>query len=1421
MYKTLIYVSFGICIIFSLISLNARENISQSYIIKLENNHSKQIIKLQSNDFTFRPIIILNPNDKKKIKLQSKEQEQYFDDMQNYYILLFKDKSKINTILESFRNNPDVINIEPNYIYHIESDETPNDPLYTDQWALKNIDAAKAWKIATGEGIIVGVVDTGIDFTHPDLINQLWINKPEDINKNGKFEPWDSKIQKNGIYGDLNGIDDDGNGYVDDVIGYDFVDQTVFNLGDSKNIDPIPTDEHGHGTETSGVIAAEQNNHIGISGLAFDSKVMMLRAFDATGNAESDDIASSIVYAVLQGAKVLNFSFGEVYSSTIIHDAVKFAYSLGCVMAASSGNNNWNLPHYPSDYKEVISVGASTDKNLKASLSNYGNRLDLLAPGQSIMTTIPNGEYGKKSGTSFSAPYVCGTAALLLENNPDLSPSEIKGILQESAVDKGDIAWDLKYGSGILNVNNALNYSGISSVELTNPINNSYFNKNNQSNILISGTIISPMFDSYRILLGKGFTPTKWDTISENIYTQKKAESLGTINISNMQDTLYTLRILVNLKNNNSVEKRMNFWIFSDKTPLKILTLKTINAFFENRRVAVIYAKTNTPSRFNIKFREKNSNNDYHNLDEFMKYTQFHSIKVENNFNKNIIMEAIAYAERMDDSKDSMNFEFNLKNEYFPNNTFNLKDYSIPLSYLNNDVGDLYGDNKNDIVVNDISSGTWGNIKIYEFDKNKFELKDQINNSWIPKGIGETNGEGIKEILATALRESVLFQAKSKGDSPFSKVLFADTLSAKFWGAELVDLDKDGRDEIIGYDDSTFFAYKFINGKYTLLATAAPNDLIGTYPGFSYGDFDNDGKLEIAFGNREGYLYIFEFSNNTFQLEFADTTKISASEQYFDNPDVDGDGTPEILIANFGSTIAYGQENVSSPIWTYRLLKATGVNKYKVIWQDNVYGVRGGLDYQNGISKGDLDNLKGHEIIISAFPNLYILKWDKGKQTFLPLWNYPYSFSNTAIVYDFDGNGKNDLGFSTFSGTRFYEFNSEQKPKTPLAFRAWSTGQNSAYFNWQKTDDAKYYEIIRMLVDNQNSGYIGYTAGISDTTFLTIDTLQANTHYEFVVRAFNDDLATKNSNISNFAEVYTHDTIYPENVFTKDCKNIFVDFSGDLPTDAIESSNFLLYNFQDSLIAQPSTVHRANDTLALLSFSKQLPKEELKLKINSFRDRYNSPTKDTVIDFIINCTTKQKELFLTKLELFATNTLLLDYSEPVDTLTATNIDNYDLQPYGKIAHIIMNYRSPASVFIYLDKSEPLAARGKNYILTVKNVIAVSSNKITTASGNSLGFVFFTKDGNDAYVYPNPIHQNEISQVYFANLPPKAEVNIINLDGKILQTLYENNSNGGVEWDGRDKNGNLLDNGIYLFKVITINPDGSKIENNLKKFIIVP
>jgi subtilisin family serine protease len=314
--------------------------------------------------------------------------------------------------------------IEPHYIVRAANNQNwPRDPEFINLWGLANygqnapggvegsrdadMAVLKAWQVTSGNpDIVVAVIDTGIDYQHPDLKANIWSNAAE-------------------LKGSV-GVDDDKNGYIDDVYGWDFVSEESTGLPNGQHGDNEPLDNNGHGTHCAGTIAAVRDNGIGIVGVAPGVRVMAVKFLNDQGSGSAVDAYRAIRYAVDKHANILSNSWGSRAKSQLIEAAIRRANESGVLVVAAAGNNGVNSdrnPSYPANYDlpNVVSVGASDNNDRPADFSNFGeHNVHVFAPGVNILSTVPTALSGKGrpyavySGTSMAAPHVAGVAALML-----------------------------------------------------------------------------------------------------------------------------------------------------------------------------------------------------------------------------------------------------------------------------------------------------------------------------------------------------------------------------------------------------------------------------------------------------------------------------------------------------------------------------------------------------------------------------------------------------------------------------------------------------------------------------------------------------------------------------------------------------------------------------------------------------------------------------------------------------------------------------------------------------------------------------------------------------------------------------------------------------------------------------------------------
>lgn len=379
--------------------------------------------------------------------------------------------ASVEATLAAYQADPDVLYAERDF--RVQASAVPNDSYFGHNWGLHNtgqsggtvdadIDAPEAWDIATGNTrTAVAVIDSGIDYAHPDLYRNIWINQGEippavrsllvdvdgdeqitfrdlntslnqgsgkitDLNGNGVIDGRDllSAYRSDGLGGWADGVSNDGDSYVDDLIGWNFVNNTN-----------DPFDDHGHGTHVAGTIGASGNNGVGVAGVASDALIVGLKFMDASGGGYLSAALGALKYAVAKGSTISNNSWGGGGYSQAFYDALNHAREQGHIFVAAAGNggsdgvgdNNDTAPSYPASYSldNVIAVAATDNTDKLASFSNYGaTSVDIAAPGVNILSTQPGG-YAYSSGTSMAAPHVAGVVALAQSQNRNSSYSQV------------------------------------------------------------------------------------------------------------------------------------------------------------------------------------------------------------------------------------------------------------------------------------------------------------------------------------------------------------------------------------------------------------------------------------------------------------------------------------------------------------------------------------------------------------------------------------------------------------------------------------------------------------------------------------------------------------------------------------------------------------------------------------------------------------------------------------------------------------------------------------------------------------------------------------------------------------------------------------------------------------------------------------
>lgn len=1330
-------------------------------------------------------------------------------DIEQIFTLQFSSDSAAEQWRTEAATNPYFEFIEENHTYSLDQIQAviPDDDSISEQWYHQYIRSFEAWESGRGnQDIVIGVIDTGIDWMHPEFLGQLWINPKEDLNNNGRFDPWPSDFEVDGVFGDLNGIDDDGNAFTDDIIGYDFTDRPRFpQFGDYLNEDPFPFDDNSHGTQVSGVIGARADNQEGGSGIAPGCKLMILRAFSSSGAGDDDDIAKAIVYAADNGVNVLNFSFGDIYQSSMMHEAIKYAYDKGVVMVASAGNGTGDDLHYPSGYDEVISVsGTSTDSDRSREffwpLSSFGLTVDLCAPASGIFTptirdTLADGtinRYTRSQGTSLSAPMVSSAAALLLSKDANLTPRQIRGLLTSTTDDLGERGWDHFCGSGRLNVFKALEARGSSSVQIHSPANDT---GSSLDSIAIIATVLDPDFQELYVEWQKGTSgDSDWHPIAGPLQRQAFRDTLAWWHLDSLQEGEYTLRIRLNKTDGSTAEDRIRFVKDSSKAEIEIK--RVVECWDQGEKKILIVFRASDQGRQNLWFRKKDE-------------TAFSKLAMDRKtrngeflLGKDLLesgeYEALIVSENLSgiqSQSDTLSFTFS--SATVSPTGYVLKDYLLPMGRYLPQTIDLDQDQLQEVIMskydNSLSAGP---VVRYEFNGQSFVAVDSIAEKSIllPKDIADTDGNGLQELLCSVNDSVYIYEQLFEGQLP--NIPIYSNENNEFFAAQFADTDGNGSKELLMKNFINYYIFSGSGESYQIqdsLLDLSPDYQGSVAPRIEVEDFDGDSFPEIAFGDFDGDFLIYEYDGQAYQLVYLDTTDLTQSGPYVTAGDFDGDSIQELFIAVRTQSLRNEDNEYDPSFWHLRIFEASGDNSYRVVWESHIYQTV--TDRFNAISHANLDRDLAEELIISIYPQTYVLEYANGSYNYE--WYQWGPLQTHHVSGDIDGNGINEIGLGRGDSTIFFEKDLEYNGPNPV----WSLSgkvlaPDSISLTWDSVDNAEQYIVLRVEKLNTNPNLI-IVDTISETSFIDTGLLQDST-YAYSIVTLNQSLRPESGSPGNVISLKAHKPAELIKVETLNAKQLRLIF--DYPVKArLEDLTRIILDEKQYPVSINSSGGRSKELI--LTLAQDLNPGPHSISIDqSFLDADLGIYKKHLSSFsFIYSTQNQDCLHLTHWEIADDSTAILHFSAKLDGNTALLPQNFRIDPIGSINRISWEGTQNKAVRVSYSNVS-IGALGYTVSISASNLCS-TEGYCMCGEGSTAGFTSFASNLDQVYVYPNPVRDNDfIDGLRFANLPREAKIEIFTVSGRYIQSIKETDGDGGVLWDMRDQSGKKIKPGIYMYHI---------------------
>jgi hypothetical protein len=1380
----------------------------KTYFIKYKDNVTSSVIadKISSKKISNNPASVAAQNTNYKVDYFASRFGKYIAPLSRILRVTFNNNQDNSYFLQSVSSDHDVEYVEAAHTYHIES--VPNDSLVNQQWALAKIHAFDAWNITQGsDSVFLGIVDTGIDYLHPDLKNKIFINSGETgFDANGKDKRF-------------NGIDDDGNGFIDDYMGFDFVDRVGFPFdstgGDYLNWDNDPKDENGHGTYIAGIAGAETNNGFGIAGVAPKIKILNIRAFDPTGNGSEDDVAAAILYAVLMKCKVINMSFGDNSFSYVLRDVIRYAYSQNIVLVASSGNSGSDQPHYPSGYSECICVGNSTEDDYVASSSNYGSTLDLVAPGSDILTTAKGDSYAVVSGTSASAPFVSAAAALILSIG-NYTNEEVKQILKSTCDDIGEPGWDIHSGAGRLNLFHALSIPAASVIKFNNPRQDF---ATNGDTLIVNATILSAYFQSFDLYYGTGINPVNWTPLLSNNQYQFSNKDIYKLLLSSLPDTVYNMRLIVHLINGNTLEERVNFYII--RTAPHVDPISAGPAFYGDKITILAALYSSQPCVTRMFYRKSgDSQFRYITLDGFNTNNQFIKNLSYGFIPKELVVPNMNYevyfeAENLVGLKTTVQngsayFNFNTTTNISPVSSTELP-YSLPAGEIFKDPLNLSSPDKSEVAIREFSNSKMTNF--YKLSNNTFVKFDSLD-SKIVKDYGDFNNNQKNDLLTFFVYNSFIYE-QNAANSPALNLKFVDSTN-KFWPIMAKDIDGDGITEVLEVNsDTTFVVWKVdpnLNLKDSVqLSNFSPSgmamNLIDS-PNAIVTDMFASGKNQIWMADEDGDIFDYKvLGSKSFQKDKVIQTGLTGNSSFLAAGNYLGNGTNVMAVLLHSVT-----EVDVAPFYLLEFFNFIGDSLHTIYEQAFIdASTEFNSTFQqsdNSIRFADIDNDGKDELILFVFPYSYIFKYDQNTNKII---SYKENInSNSIFIGDLNHNNVPEVGFPTSNGIKFFEFANSNKASTPYNLAGYSIDSTHINLTWNGSGDLYY------IFQGTDKDHLIKIDSVESRTY--VSTVAAAKFYYYTVQSMELSKQFPVSDLSGVLEVYSHTPAKVISVTSSSPTTVIVKLSDRMNTKIEDLRSFILLG-----VGYPNSISPASEFSYLVTFKNKLPIGLNKLAVNGLNDHYGSPVPQDTISFNVDSVFVSNEFFILNYEILSPYKIKIIFNLDVDYNSASDLNNYVFQPDNTIAKVDFDPSDGKSVYLTL-QGKPVGSVGKEYSLKISNLLSSSASgniKINSGAGSFLVLTSVAQNLSEVYVYPSPAKISGGSgKMTFANLPQRAKIVIFTINGLKIIELEENTGNGGIDYNLRDLNNNIISSGIYIYRIVRLDNANNEVEEKIGKFAVI-
>jgi subtilisin family serine protease len=1332
------------------------------------------------------------------------------DNPLNIYLLTPRDTNDFVALKDRLRSFDGKLWIEENR--QIRIDSQPDDSLFNEQWGLEWTRTTEAWEImennSTSVSGMIAVIDTGIDLYHPDLYSSVYVNSGEDLNGNGHFllDPGSGEIIIDSA--DLDGIDNDGNGFIDDLSGWDFTDAPGHPApGDYLHRDAVPQDEHGHGTMVSGICSAIKNNTIGICGIAPGAKILPLKAANSFGWLEVDDVAAAILYAVAAGADVINMSFGDPQASFVLHDVLEYAAANSVSLVSSSGNTGDQSEHYPSAWPFTISVGsASLNGNdiIRSGSSSWGANLDLLAPGNSILTTGLNGGWDIFNGTSAAAPFVSAAVILAKSTSGFADPELLRSRILQASTDINEAGWDAETGTGFLDLATTVGFQSAPHIGWSFPYQSYAFNPQRISDIPLVISAWGDLFSSWSLDIGRGENPDNWVSLATGA-NPAVADTVAWLRTTQncTIDGIWSLKLQIDL--NDGVQQQRRILINRDSTPPNVLhdehgyrqlglnSPYCLNFSLNENCYASLEISQNTNSL--VEYSMSRSADKYFAIDLLAAgFLPNEQISLKTEF-WNQAGDTTAFTEIQITSAEHFSSSMELSTERLPFSAGTIFEKTLNFQGFEHLLFTAWQDE----LEHSIAIPAW-----YSKDEfNTISLAGGYERPFYPVAIKDTDFDGKVELLGTYAGNAFLFEADTIAALP----LMQEVNFAGFWGAGLIQPDEQSANAYLLLRDTApgnvHYLYKRDATGEFRQSFSLSNPWQDENPSMGKAhskcmDFDDDSLSEIVLSDNAGHIYAYQLNENQ--------TEINLHWQI--NRDYSGPADNFCLLETVEQSELLALYYIDSPLGGetesayWRLIKYAFINNgVQAIDSLDFAGVNRSVGQENSIIALNPAGNSQASLVLCLRPQLYILDQDFNLLAAKLGANSDFIYS----AVNQQGGSTLMLGWQYDDSQGIVQFEASTQPQEGPPAPDWTQecrplNENSIYLGWRWPGEVA--DSVKIFLDQNGTDSLlcelpGWLTGHLDSL------LAENTLRRYRLQAVN---YIPNQIAGIAGDYISLQSNAPPQILraqTESISAVRLFLSEVIDQQSLAISNFELVSPQTNRVTPGSAVSAAGGTQILLTIDAAMRDSGIwNLRILELKDLQGTINRDVAIEVEFDIAESGLPL-ITQGVFLETGQAQIEFHSAMNSSDLQKVDNYSFQPDLTIVDLQVA-EDGMSVIIVVNEDYLFGPGFGETVIFTSNLHDVNGI-LLSGDGSRIVLHESVNDLKAAYVYPNPWRANGIAasgyaqeDVVFSGLSNQCSVRIYDLQGLLIYSKEYANTGGRVAWNLRNRNGRKLKSGVYLY-----------------------